>query len=383
MAENSTAVGMNNSTKQALESRALAPRFYTTDCEEIGRYDIDPVREEWDAMMAAFELDTNREHFKQNYEFDPETLEADPELKAEFLDLLVSSITAEYSGCVLYQEIESKVGDPEIAQLFRYMARDESRHAGFINRALNKLGVAVDLSVLKRDKEYTYFRPKFIFYATYLSEKIGYARYITIYRHLERHPERRFHPIFKWFLEWCNDEFAHGEAFALLMRANPKLLTGYNKLFIRMFLVLVYTTMYVRDHSRPKLYEAFGMDVTEFDHTVFDITTEISKQVFPMTLNTRDPKFQRGLERLLDLNIRLDGLRGVKGIGARLQRLSLQMGIGTTILRLFLLPTIPNQMPKQVAMQPAWYGAFAGILTPAPILAEFEKVAEPCHGETP
>ena len=80
MAEDSTAVGMNNSTKQALESRALAPRFYTTNCEEIGRYDIDPVREEWDAMMAAFELDTNREHFKQYYEFDPETLEADPEL---------------------------------------------------------------------------------------------------------------------------------------------------------------------------------------------------------------------------------------------------------------------------------------------------------------
>ena len=55
MAENSTAVGMNNSTKQALESRALAPRFYTTDCEEIGRYDIDPVREEWDAMMRSEE----------------------------------------------------------------------------------------------------------------------------------------------------------------------------------------------------------------------------------------------------------------------------------------------------------------------------------------
>jgi len=118
--------------------------------------------------------------------------------------------------------------------------------------------------------------------------------------------------------------------------------------------VLVYTTMYVRDHSRPKLYEAFGMDVTEFDHTVFDITTEISKQVFPMTLNTRHPKFQRGLERLLDLNIRLDALEGVSGVGTALKRLSLQLGIGATILRLFLLPTIPNQMPEQVAMQPAW-----------------------------
>ena len=68
MAQDSTATAVNQSTKQALESRALAPRFYTTNCEEIGQYDIEPVRDEWDVMMAAFELDKNREHFKQNYD---------------------------------------------------------------------------------------------------------------------------------------------------------------------------------------------------------------------------------------------------------------------------------------------------------------------------
>ena len=50
------------------------------------------------------------------------------------------------------------------------MARDESRHAGFINKALNKLGVAVDLGVLKREKEYTYFKPKYIYYVRIVRE---------------------------------------------------------------------------------------------------------------------------------------------------------------------------------------------------------------------
>jgi magnesium-protoporphyrin IX monomethyl ester (oxidative) cyclase len=345
---------MNDATSLALENRLLAPRFYRTDYKALERLNVEPVRQDWDAMMADFEADTNRGHFKQRYEFDPTSLDANPALKADFLDLLVSSITAEYSGCVLYQEIEKNVDNPEIASLMRYMARDESRHAGFINYALKQLGVAVDLSVLKKEKEYHYFRPKFIYYATYLSEKIGYARYITIFRHLQRHPEFQFHPIFSWFEEWCNDEFAHGEAFALLMRANPGLLKGHNKLWIRFFLLAVYSTMYIRDHTRPALYEGFGMDITEFDYKVFDITTAISRQVFPLTLNTDDPRFRRGLTRLSDLSQRSEKWAARGGLVSRLARAGLAVQSGLTFARLYLLPVERNELPTEVRMAPAW-----------------------------
>jgi magnesium-protoporphyrin IX monomethyl ester (oxidative) cyclase len=345
---------VNETTQMAMRSAALSPRFYTTDIAALNQLSVERVRREWDALMTEFGADNNKNHFERDGEvpWDLDRSRIPEPLYKEFVDFLVSSLTSEFSGCVLYAELRKRGTNPDLCQLFKYMARDESRHAGFINESLRDFGISVDLGLLAKKKEYTFFKPKFILYATYLSEKIGYARYIKIFRHLERHPEHRFHPLFKWFQQWCNDEFRHGEALALMMRAQPGLLRGHNKLWIRFFQLAVFATMFVRDHTRVEFHKALGIEIERYDMEVIRLTVEISKQVFPVLLDVEHPAFLEGLRAIQRASAELDGLP--KTLSGKLRALPLRAAIVSRLVRLYLLPTVKNALPSDMRVQPVW-----------------------------
>lgn len=349
---------VEDANQKALTNTVLAPRFYTTDFSAMDKIDVSSVREEWDIMMQEYEGDNNHDHFQRDATFASEVKELmkdlDDSLRQEFYDFLIGSLTSEFSGCILYNEVRKNISNPDIKKLMTYMARDESRHAGFLNQSLKDFNFGIDLGELKKNKKYTFFQPKFIFYATYLSEKIGYARYITIFRQLEKHPDKRFHPIFKWFERWCNDEFRHGESFALIMRANPKLLKGINLLWIRFFILAVYATMYVRDHTRPAMHDAMGLRATEYDFEVFKITSEISKQVFPVLIDIDHPYFKIGLDQLTEISLQMNIAKEKSGVLNTLKKGWLASKAFVIFAKLYFLPTISSTLPAQVRIRPSW-----------------------------
>lgn len=286
----------------------LTPRFYTTDFEAMAKMDISANEDELRAILEEFRADYNRNHFVRDAEFETSWDHIDGDTRRLFVEFLERSCTAEFSGFLLYKELGRRIKDknPLLAECFNLMSRDEARHAGFLNKAMADFNICLDLGFLTKSKKYTFFQPKFIFYATYLSEKIGYWRYITIYRHLEAHPENRIYPIFRFFENWCQDENRHGDFFDAIMRAQPQMLNDWKaKLWSRFFLLSVFVTMYLNDIHRCGFYQSIGLNARDYDIEVIKKTNDTASRVFPVVLDVENPEFYHRLDTCVANNAKL------------------------------------------------------------------------------
>jgi magnesium-protoporphyrin IX monomethyl ester (oxidative) cyclase len=330
--------------KAVFKETLLTPRFYTTNFEELSKLEITSNQKEIEAIIEEFRIDYNRDHFIRDKEFGTLS-EVDEKIRSIFIEFLERSCTAEFSGFLLYKEISRnlKKENPLLAEGFAFMSRDEARHAGFLNKAMSDFEVSLDLGFLTKTRKYTFFAPKFIFYATYLSEKIGYWRYITIYRHLEKNPSFRIYPIFRFFESWCQDENRHGDFFAAIMKSQTSLLNTYqSKLWCKFFLLSVFVTMYLNDLQRDEFYTTIGLNTKQFDKYVIRKTNQSAGALFPIILDIDNPLFFSLLENAHQINeklIEIDKQNTLNTI-AFFQKLPHLVGLIITLFRMYLLPTI-------------------------------------------
>lgn len=322
--------------------------FYTTDfdeMEELFSLEKNPnlPMEELEAMLAEFRRDYNQCHFVRNNTFKGAADKIQGPTRKIFIEFLERSCTAEFSGFLLYKELgrRLKSSNPVVAEIFQLLSRDEARHAGFINKALSDFNLALDLGFLTKNRSYTFFKPKFIIYATYLSEKIGYWRYISIYRHLQRNPENQLYPLFEYFENWCQDESRHGDFLAAVLKARPELLDDLQaRLWSRFFCLSVYATMYLNDHQRTAFYESLGMNTTKFNQHVIIETNKTTERIFPEVPDVENPEYFQRMDRMVASNAKISEIQNSNApeFVKKVQSLPHVAGIVGELIALYLGP---------------------------------------------
>jgi magnesium-protoporphyrin IX monomethyl ester (oxidative) cyclase len=134
----------------------------------------------------------------------------------------------------------------------------------------------------------------------------------------------------------------------------PKLTSGKNVLWIKFFLTAVYSTMYVRDHQRPAFHKALAVDPDWYGQEVFAKTSEISKQVFPITLDIDHPRWMPGLKRLQRASVDMDRATKQGGIGGALGRAWAGTRAAAAFLSLYTIPAKKHRVPESTRLEPAY-----------------------------
>jgi magnesium-protoporphyrin IX monomethyl ester (oxidative) cyclase len=97
-----------------------------------------------------------------------------------------------------------------------------------------------------------------------------------------------------------------------------------------------------------------GVSVAEYDRKVLQITSDISKQVFPFTINLDDDRLWAGFERLREISDEVEAAKVQGGLFSLVKRSYLAANAALVFARIYMLPVVPNELPADIRMAPAW-----------------------------
>jgi len=102
------------------------------------------------------------------------------------------------------------------------------------------------------------------------------------------------------------------------------------------------------------LHQEMGLESSTYDYEVFRITNEITKQVFPVSLDIDNPAFRDGLSHLFHVQTQMDAAKANGGFWGSLQRARWAISGAITFVRLYFLPVKHHALPADIRMVPAW-----------------------------
>ena len=84
------------------------------------------------------------------------------------------------------------------------------------------------------------------------------------------------------------------------------------------------------------------------------MTTEISRQVFPIEIDHDNPKWMIGLKRVRKAMLAYGKAKQSKSLFGALKRPIAALNLGVAFVRLYSIPAKKNAVPQNVRLQPSY-----------------------------
>lgn len=289
------------STTEVLAKETLiSPGFYTTSIRKFSNADTLSFQDVFNTAISNLKSDYTKNNYIRDQRFNQSWDHIQGEGRELIVKLLEMYCAAEYSGFILYKELsyQLKEANSILSDGFSLMSRDEARHASFLNKALLDFHIKPGLSFLEKEhRKYIFLPFSWFIYSTYLSERISSCYYITIFEHLESHPEYSIYPIFSFYKSWSEDENRHGDFFGAIIKSHRQFSSGLRaRLVCKFFLLLIFSMTYFKSKSNNELFVLLGLDAREYYiSTIKKVNNSIRKDL-PLVLDVEESRFFEKLD---------------------------------------------------------------------------------------